>query len=83
MKNDVGFFFEQPEVALIPEPPERAVEQVGGEGGHHAAEEGLPGEFHVPEGRDFLHGEEKAANRSAESGRDAGSDPSGYKISPV
>ena len=82
LENDVGFRLEQPEVPLIPEAPEGRVEEVGGEGGHHAAEEGLPGELHVPEGGHLLHGEEKSAHRCAESRGDAGSDPSGYKISP-
>ena len=40
---------EQAKVVLVLEAVERGVEQVGGEGGHHTAEEHLPREFVLPE----------------------------------
>ena len=40
---------EQAEVVLVLESVEGGVEQVGGEGGHHATEEHLPREFVLPE----------------------------------
>ena len=61
------FGFEQPEVVFVLETVKGGVEQVGGEGGRHAAEEHLPGELILPEGRHLLHGEQEAAHGSAKS----------------
>ena len=52
--------------SCILEAREGRVEEVGGEGRDHAAEEDLPGHLHVPEGRHLLHGEQEAAHRGTE-----------------
>ena len=56
VEEDVAVGLELAEGPLVPEPREGRVEEVGGEGAHHAAEEGLPGELHVPVRRHLLHG---------------------------
>ena len=43
-------WLKQPKVSLVFEPVEGRVEKVCCEGGHHATEENLPGEFVFPEG---------------------------------
>ena len=54
VEEDVAVGLELPEGALVAEAGEGRVEEVGGEGAHHAAEERLPRQLHVPVGRYLL-----------------------------
>ena len=65
LKYDVALGTEEAKVALVAEVVEGGVEEVGGEGGDHAAEEDLPGQLHAPEGGDLLHSKEEATHRGA------------------
>ena len=76
-------WFEESKVSLIFKSVKGRVEKVGGEGGHHAAEEDLPGEFIFPERRDLLHGEEQSAHRSSEGGSYSSCSSGRNKISSV
>ena len=74
---------EEAEVVLVLEAVERGVEQVGGEGGRHAAEEDLPRKFVFPKRRNFFHGKEKAADRSTEGRGDSGCCSGRNEVSPI
>ena len=54
VEKDVAVGLELAEGALVAEAGEGRVEEVGGEGAHHAAEERLPRQLHVPVGRDLV-----------------------------
>ena len=53
-------------VSAITKTLECRVKQVGGEGGHHTAEEDLPGQRRGPERRNLLHGEQEAPHGGTE-----------------
>ena len=54
VEEDVSVGLELAEGALVAEAGEGRVEEVGGERAHHAAEERLPRQLHVPVGRDLV-----------------------------
>ena len=54
VEKDVAVGLELAEGAFVAEAGEGRVEEVGGEGAHHAAEERLPRQLHVPVGRDLV-----------------------------
>ena len=74
---------EKAKVVLVLEAVKGRIEQVCREGRGHAAEKDLPGELVFPKGRDFLHGEEKAAHGSTKGRGDAGSRPRADEVPPV
>ena len=50
IEEDVSVGLELAKVACVGESLKGRVEQISGEGGHHAAKENLPGQRHGPEG---------------------------------